>query len=251
MDKVTFDDCAINRANKRRMELEDKAVIARKREGMKGIKILFEKHLCPREFGSAVFNVPDLLKWAQKKGFHLPTVPPLDDYDFAQAEYVLTLIANSPCHTSTTDEAEAHLKTKPELAQHPTAESAPVFLVGADAGEQWRGVLSKAIANGELVLLDRHSLLPVEPAAIPAANGEAETDAKKSNKKPPLQQQFQEQEILRVIGELGIDPKKLPKIEPGKPGIKAKVRQALKFSAKVFDKAWERLRANQDIRSAE
>lgn len=139
------------------------------------MKILFEKHLCPREFGSAVFNVPDLLKWAQKKGFHLPTLPPLDDYDFAQAEYVLSLIANFPHHNSTTDEAAAHVATKPALAQHPTAESAPVFLVGADAGEQWRVVFSQAIANGELVLFDRYSLLPVVAAGAPAAQVEAGT----------------------------------------------------------------------------
>ncbi len=71
------------------------------------------------------------------------------------------------------------------------------------------------------------------------------------NKKPLQQQLFQEQEILRVIGELSYDPKKLPKRKQGKPGAKAEVRKMLSFSVKVFDKAWERLRANQDIQDAE
>lgn len=88
------------------------------------------------------------------------------------------------------------------------------------------------------------------PADTPApGKAEAETDAKNSNEKPLLQQLFQEQEILRVIGELSYDPKKLPKPEPGKPGVKAEVRQELNLSVKVFDKAWERLRANLDIQT--
>lgn len=85
----------------------------------------------------------------------------------------------------------------------------------------------------------------------PAAKVEAMTDAKKSNGRPLLQQQFQEQEILRVIRSLSHDPKNLPKREMGTSGIKATVRQELTFSTKVFDKAWERLRANQDIQDAE
>ena len=69
--------------------------------------------------------------------------------------------------------------------------------------------------------------------------------------KPPPKQQYQEQEILRVIRELSHDPKKLPKQKPGKSGVKAEVRQKLSFSVKVFDKAWERLRASQDIQGTE
>jgi hypothetical protein len=81
--------------------------------------------------------------------------------------------------------------------------------------------------------------------------GEAVPDARNANKKPPLQQLFQEHEILRVIGELSYDPKNLPKQAPGKSGVKAKVRAMLSFSSGVFNKAWERLRENQDIQDAE
>lgn len=145
------------------------------------MKMLFEKHLCPREFGSAVFNVSALLKWANEKGYHLLTVPPLDDYDFAQVENVLSLIALRPHRTSTTDEAAAHIATKPELAQHPTAESAPAFLVGADAEKSWREIFRNAISGGELVLLDRYSLLPVESADAPAPKVKAVPVATISN----------------------------------------------------------------------
>lgn len=69
--------------------------------------------------------------------------------------------------------------------------------------------------------------------------------------KPILQQQFQEQEIMRVIRDLSYDPKNLPIQEPGKPGVKSEVRRMLSFSPGVFNKAWERLRGNRDIQDAE
>ncbi|HKT98051.1 MAG TPA: hypothetical protein VJS30_16225 [Paraburkholderia sp.] len=76
------------------------------------------------------------------------------------------------------------------------------------------------------------------------------TETESSPTRPPLQQQHQESEILRVIRDLGEDPKKLPKQKPGKPGIKAAVRAKLSFSEKVFDKAWERLRDAGDVADA-
>lgn len=69
--------------------------------------------------------------------------------------------------------------------------------------------------------------------------------------KPLLQQRHQENEILRVIRELGEDPVSLPKQKSGKPGIKSAVRAKLPFSGKVFDLAWERLRKNGEIADAE
>ena len=65
--------------------------------------------------------------------------------------------------------------------------------------------------------------------------------------KPIARQRFQEEEILRVIGELGHDPKRLPKDIYGKPGVKADVRAKLAFTPTVFDKAWERLSKSNDI----
>jgi len=83
-------------------------------------------------------------------------------------------------------------------------------------------------------------------------NNALTSQAKTANKKTPIpRQRFQEEEILRVINELGFKPQELPKWEAGKPGVKARVRKVLvtsKFPIKVFDKAWERLRAEGNIK---
>ena len=61
-------------------------------------------------------------------------------------------------------------------------------------------------------------------------------------------QRFQEQEILRVIRELGHTPTELPKDIPGKPGVKTEIRAQLsKFTTNVFNKAWERLSSTKEI----
>ena len=57
----------------------------------------------------------------------------------------------------------------------------------------------------------------------------------------------QEEEILRVLQELGYEPNKLPKRISGKPGVKAEVCKVLNWQGKRFDKAWERLRADGKI----
>lgn len=87
----------------------------------------------------------------------------------------------------------------------------------------------------------RH-LLPVEDEAAAAPHNQ--------NPRPVGQQRHQENEILRVIGELGYDPKALPKSPPGKPGVRAAVRARLNFSKCVFDKAWERLQQQGDIKAS-
>ncbi len=69
----------------------------------------------------------------------------------------------------------------------------------------------------------------------------------------PLQRwAFQEQEILRVLRELRLDPRALPKPSPGTPGPKAAARTALGTTGiwtgeRVFEKAWERLRESGQI----
>lgn len=69
-------------------------------------------------------------------------------------------------------------------------------------------------------------------------------------KKPKQQQQFQEDEILRVIDELKYTATALPKNPQGKPGVKAQVRARLSFAPRVFNKAWERLRQREAIQDA-
>ena len=68
--------------------------------------------------------------------------------------------------------------------------------------------------------------------------------------KPLQRQRHQEQEILRVIKELGHSAKALPKREQGKSGIKREVRNFLPFSNKVLDNAWQRLRDDGEIQDA-
>ena len=62
-------------------------------------------------------------------------------------------------------------------------------------------------------------------------------------KKPKQQQQFQEDEILRVITELNHMATALPKNARGKKGVKAQVRSHLNFTSSIFNKAWDRLRS--------
>ena len=81
--------------------------------------------------------------------------------------------------------------------------------------------------------------------ALPSDNAENANTMAIARSKPD--QQYQEEEIIRVIRNIGHDPRQLPKNSPGKPGVKAEVREKLSFSTKVFDKAWERLRAAGDI----
>ena len=69
--------------------------------------------------------------------------------------------------------------------------------------------------------------------------------------RPLPAQRWQENEILRVIHELGYVAKALPKSEPGKKGVKAEVRKIVPLnSTGIFDGAWERLRATGEIKDA-
>ena len=66
---------------------------------------------------------------------------------------------------------------------------------------------------------------------------------------PTPKQRAQEQNILAEIKSAGYDPLALPPTPPGKSGVKKEIRDKLDYSAKVFDKAWERLRKHKDIAS--
>ena len=63
----------------------------------------------------------------------------------------------------------------------------------------------------------------------------------------PLRHQIQDREILRVIRELGLVAKALPRRKPGNIGAKAKVRAKVNLPVGIFDKAWQRLRGQGDI----
>lgn len=99
-----------------------------------------------------------------------------------------------------------------------------------------------------------HSVV-IENADLPARGADDTKQAdnlvvRETVSKPPLQQRFQEQEILRVISALGLTATKLPRYTPGKPGVKADVRERLRFTVTVFDKAWDRLRKDGRVKEA-
>ena len=87
-----------------------------------------------------------------------------------------------------------------------------------------------------------------------------ESDLQKSNhsnsfeiQKPLQRQRFQETEILRVIEELGYDAQNLPQVKLGsRKDVKNLVRFELKnndfFIGTIFNKAWERLAYNNEIK---
>ena len=71
--------------------------------------------------------------------------------------------------------------------------------------------------------------------------------------KPTQALPAQEREILKVIRALGHEPNRLPPRQAGKPWVKSNVWQVIGVSQlfksqRVFDKAWDRLRASHDIR---
>jgi FKBP-type peptidyl-prolyl cis-trans isomerase len=87
-----------------------------------------------------------------------------------------------------------------------------------------------------------------------AAASASESDAAESRgepaKRPPQAQAEQERIILEIIRSLGHDPKALPCRACGKRGVKSEVKGLVPQwmqHGKVFDKAWERLRANEEI----
>ena len=93
----------------------------------------------------------------------------------------------------------------------------------------------------------------IQPANdAPAAKGEAGTGTPGSEEgKRPLQQQaWQENEILRVIQKLKYTATALPKEKRGVSGVKAAVRNDLRWIGTLFDKAWQRLRDQGRIKEA-
>lgn len=93
---------------------------------------------------------------------------------------------------------------------------------------------------------------PAESHEQTVQSGAGEKAAPKQNVKAKPAQRLQEEQILQVISELGYKADALPKWIAGKPGVKAEVKDSFaNWSDKVFDKAWERLRADKSIQEAD
>lgn len=71
----------------------------------------------------------------------------------------------------------------------------------------------------------------------------------------PKARDAREKAVLEKISELGHDPLRLPKAEPGRPGVKAQVKAALGnkglwAKSTVFGKTWEELRGTGKLQDA-
>lgn len=108
-------------------------------------------------------------------------------------------------------------------------------------------VHSQFRAIAERQKTEKHLTDGITAVALQPSPADALPVDAKENNQPLMRQRHQEQEILRVIKKLGYEAKALSKPLRGKKGIKSEVRAELKFSAKVFDKAWERLRNQEEI----
>jgi hypothetical protein len=125
-----------------------------------------------------------------------------------------------------------------------------------------------AIKGGELKARDKNGFpqgsdsltLPFPPDTVFVTQDEAVAWMKAEGpfswglKQYTPKQQQQEDAILRIVSELGFNPKAFPKYKSGhqnsdKSGIKIKALKSrdLFTSEGVFNKAWERLRANGEI----
>jgi hypothetical protein len=85
-----------------------------------------------------------------------------------------------------------------------------------------------------------------------ALAGDTGTQIPSASASPRSRQACQDDAILTVLKDLGINPLALPRAKFGKPGVKAEVRAALGnrgmwSGSTIFDKAWERLRREGGI----
>lgn len=142
-------------------------------------QILFHPDLADREFGSHLLSVQKLTNWAENQGLEIATQPPVANFQFVQVEALLCAVERAAAQTTSESMAVAIVQETKHLANSRAAEVAPRWLVGADAHQQWRRLLEKAVEAGELTLLHFGSKLPVqrdrsaEPMeAMPASAGD-------------------------------------------------------------------------------
>lgn len=122
-------------------------------------KTLFDT-LYDREFGRHVLYVPDLLKWAEDKRFHLLKTLPAFESEFVPVEELLLKI-EVHCQTMTHEEALVMVENDAVLKYNQSAILAPVFAKKSASHLEYRNLLSEAISAGELELLDFVSKLPI------------------------------------------------------------------------------------------
>lgn len=204
-----------------------------------------------REFGSQQLNVTRFFEWLDSKRLSIRTIPSIADYQFVQIEALLCTIERAAAPLDE-ESALADIEANPRLAENERASKiVPRWHIAADAHQQWRKLITKAIADGELVALDAGSKLPVTIVADIFSSERVDTESEK----PVPRFQAQEAAILNAIKDAGYAPEGLPESEAGKSGVKSIVRNKLKGNplfagTTVFNKAWERLQNTKEIRTA-
>ena len=131
--------------------------------------ILFHPELVNREFGSHLLPVSKLTEWAKKQGLEVTTQPPIEGFQFVQVEAFLCSIERAAMGHTPAPMAAAIVQATPHLANNRAADIAPRWLVGADAHQQWRRLLERAVEAGELALLHFGSKLPIQARPEPQA----------------------------------------------------------------------------------
>lgn len=153
-----------------------------------------------------------------------------------------------------------------------------VVMLRTDAVHQHKRSLADAIANGRIITRT-HAMLPLAQNDAPSQDARillsdlqpylAELGLNVRVKESPdcrpvtpaeVQQGgfppsvkravIQEREILSVLVALGLDPQRLPRTAPGKSGVRSNARSQVRMSDRVFNKAWDRLRASGQISDA-
>ncbi len=112
--------------------------------------------------------------------------------------------------------------------------------LGATDGWRWEVDEKPLIVSRDLLFVRQDDLIEWIATMTP------------QNADTPPALRTQEQAILAKLKELGYDPKALPPVKNGKPGVRAECRKALKDSplfegSTTFNKAWERLSQFDEI----
>lgn len=124
------------------------------------MKVLSHPDLHCRDFGSSLLSVADFQEWLKEHRLRIFTAPKIDDFDFVQVESLLCAV-ESAAGEITDAEAKEIVNADPFLAKDRMAIAAPRWLVSADAHRKWRIKITQALLDGQLVLLDFGSKLPV------------------------------------------------------------------------------------------
>ena len=124
---------------------------------------LFDDTLIGREFGSRLLSVARFRQWLAANRREVVTNPDLDGFQFVQVEALLCALERGAIE-NLSHEVAASIPTATPMPDAKTADIASRWKVGADAHNQWRGLIQAAVQTGDLVLLHFSSKLPIEPA---------------------------------------------------------------------------------------